>query len=262
VTTATEPEQKPPEEQATVEGGRMTISEHIEELRTRLVRSLLGVGAGFLLAMWRIEDVVGFMRRPLDAVMSKYTDVSLIQTKAYLAFTGSLKVAFFTGLVCASPVILYQIWAFVGAGLYSHERRTIKFYAVPGFFLFLGGVTIAYVFVLPWALDFLVGWSADLGVSSMFEFSAYISLVAFGMFIFGMVFQLPVVMVFLMRVGVVEPATFKRYRRHAIVANFTLAMILTPPDVVSQIVLATCMTILYESAILIGSTIAKPRTQS
>jgi sec-independent protein translocase protein TatC len=240
----------------------MTITEHIEELRTRLVRSLLAVGAGFLLAMWRVEDVVAFMRRPLDAVMEQYADVSLIQTKAYLAFTGSLKVAFFTGLVLASPMILYQIWAFVGAGLYQHERRTIKWYAIPGFLLFLGGVAIAYLFVLPWALDFLVGWSDGLGVASMFEFSAYISLVAFGMFIFGMVFQLPVVMVFLMRVGVVEPATFRQYRRHAIVANFTLAMILTPPDVVSQIVLAGCMTILYETAILLGSTIAKPRSES
>ena len=112
---------------------------------------------------------------------------------------------------------------------------------------------------MPWALRFLISWADGLEVSSKLEFSNLVSLIAFAMFIFGILFQLPIVMVFLMRIGVVEPDTFRKHRRHAIVANFTVAMILTPPDIFSQIVLALCMTVLYEGAILVGSTIAKPR---
>ncbi len=244
---------------AAEDSSRMTIGEHLEELRSRLVRSLLAVAVGFGLAFWQIERVVWFMMRPLNRALQDHPETEIITTRVYAGFTGSFKIAFFAGLLFASPVILHQLWSFIGAGLYERERRTIKWYAVPGFLLFLAGVWISYSFVLPLALDFLIGWSDDLSVRSMLDFSAFLSLIAFGMFMFGLLFQLPVVMVFMMRVGMVEPATFRRFRRHAIVANFVLAMLFTPPDVVSQIALAVCMIILYEGAILVGTTIAKPR---
>jgi sec-independent protein translocase protein TatC len=250
--------------QAAAKGGkRMTISEHLEELRSRLVRSLLAIGVGFVVAFWRIEDVVRFLRAPLDAVIARFEgDVMLIQGKVYGGFLGSMKVALFAGAVLAAPVVLYQLWAFVGAGLYRHERRAVKFYATPGFVLFFLGAYLAYAYVMPFALEFLISWSREkLGLQSLLEFSDYVSLIAFAMFVFGLIFQLPVVMVFLMRVGVVEPAFFRKYRRHAILANFILAMVLTPPDVVSQIALALCMTLLYEGAIVVGSLLARGRTQ-
>jgi len=238
----------------------MTIREHLEELRGRLVKSLAAVGVGFGLALWQIERVVAFMMRPLQALIeNKSLDIEVIQTKVFSGFTGSLKISFFAGLVGASPLILYQLWAFISAGLYRQERRVVKYYAIPGFLLFFTGVWTAYGFVMPWALQFLISWADGLDVSSKLEFSNLVSLIAFAMFIFGILFQLPIVMVFLMRIGVVEPDTFRKHRRHAVVANFTVAMILTPPDIFSQIVLALCMTVLYEAAILVGSTIAKPR---
>jgi len=246
-------------ENAAEDSSRMTIGEHLEELRSRLVRSLLAVALGFGIAFWQIKHVVWFMMQPLDKALLAHPKTEIITTKVYAGFTGSFKIAFFAGLLFASPVILHQLWSFIGAGLYERERRTIKWYAVPGFLLFILGVALAYYFVLPFALDFLIGWSEKLEVRSMLDFSAFLSLIAFGMFMFGALFQLPVVMVFMMRVGIVEPKTFRRFRRHAIVGNFVLAMLFTPPDVVSQIALAGCMIILYEGAILVGTTIAKPR---
>lgn len=245
-------------------GSRMTISEHLEELRSRLMRCLLAVGVGFVAAFWRIEDVVGFLRAPLDAVIARFEgDVMLIQGKVYGGFLGSMKVALFAGAVLAAPIVLYQIWSFVGAGLYRHERRVVKYYATPGFILFFLGAFLAYAYVMPFALKFLIEWSRDkLGLQSLLEFSDYVSLIAFAMFVFGIIFQLPVVMVFLMRVGIVEPAFFRKYRRHAVLINFMLAMVLTPPDVISQIALALCMTLLYEGAIVVGSFLVRNREAS
>ena len=241
----------------------MTIREHLEELRSRILRSLAGIGIGFGLALWQIERVAAFIMAPVQPLIEDETiAIEVIQTRVYSGFTGSLKISFFAGMVVASPIILYQIWAFISAGLYPQERKVVKFYAIPGFVLFCLGVYLAYAFVMPWALEFLTHWAARLGISSKLEFSNLVSLIAFAMFIFGLMFQLPIIMVFLMRIGAVEADTFRKYRRHAIVGNFALAMVLTPPDVVSQIAMAVCMTILYEGAILVGTTIAKPHEQT
>ena len=240
----------------------MTIGQHLEELRRRLIISMVSVLVGFALAFWRMNDVIWFLRRPLDALPEKFADkVTLTQIQIHGGFVGSLKIAFFAGAIVAAPVLLHQMWAFIGAGLYRQERRAVKFYAIPGFLLFLGGAALAYFYVIPYAFEFLVSFAHEnVGLEeSILNFVDYASTVSWIMFAFGIVFQLPVVMVFLMRIGIVEPATFKRYRRHAIVANFALAMILTPPDIISQIAMAGCLAFLYECAILIGGRIAKPR---
>ncbi len=240
----------------------MTLGEHLEELRTRIVRMLLAVAAGFALAFWRIHDVMHFIRRPLDRIAAAYGDdwVVLTQQKAYDAFAGSMKAAFFAGCVVSAPVIVHQLWAFVGAGLYPRERRSVKYYALPGFLLFFAGAALAYFYVMPFALDFLVWWSKEkMGAKSWLNLNDYVSLIAFSMFVFGLVFQVPLIMVFLMRIGVVLPATFRRYRRHAMVTIFVMAAILTPPDVLSQLVLAACLVALYEGAILVGARVSRPR---
>jgi len=243
--------------------GRMTISEHLDELRKRVLVSTFAVLAGALVAFWRIDVVLAFIRRPLDSILDGFPpgSVKLVEFQAYGGFVAAMKLAVFTGAIAASPIILHQMWAFVGAGLYRHERRAVKFYALPGFALFLSGAALAYWFVMPYALDFLIGFShGQMGLDeSVLDVSRYVSLIAFAMLVFGLLFQLPVVMVFLMRIGAVEPATFSSYRRHAIVASFALAMVLTPPDPFTQIVLALTMSVLYEIAILIGRTMARTR---
>jgi len=240
----------------------MTISEHLDELRKRILVSTFAILACGVIAFWRIEEVFAFVRRPLDSVIDKFPEgsIRLVEFQAYGGFVAAMKLAFFAGAVASSPVILHQMWAFVGAGLYKHERRAVKFYAFPGFLLFLGGAAMAYLFVMPYALNFLMGFShQELGLESTLDVNRYVSLIAFAMLVFGLLFQLPVIMVFLMRIGAVEPATFARYRRHAIVGAFALAMVLTPPDVVTQVALAGSMAILYEAAILIGRAMARPR---
>ena len=242
----------------------MTLGEHLEELRSRVIRSLLGTMVGFILTFIWVEEVIAFLGRPLDPIIDAYKDepespIRFIQTHPAGAFIASMKIAFFAGIIVASPYILHHIWAFVAAGLYKHERRSVKYYAIPGFLLFLAGASLAYFFVLPWALEFLVAWAYDAGIDSYLDIASYISLIAWSMFVFGLVFQLPLIMVFLMRVGVVEPDTFRKYRRHAIVTSFASAMLLTPPDVITQVALAGCMTVLYEGAIIVGTRVAQPR---
>ena len=238
----------------------MTIAEHLEELRSRLLRCLWAVMLGFVICFWRIKEVMLVLQLPLLPLLMEYPDhLQLIQTKVYGAFAASMKIAFFAGCLLASPLILQQIWGFVGSGLYRHERKSLQFYAIPGFLLFFAGASMAYFFVLPFATRFLVEWSLDLDVKAMLDLSPFVSFIAMGVLVFGLMFQLPLIMVFLMRLGVVEPATFRKYRRHAIVANVALAMVVTPPDVFSQLVLAGCMTVLYEGALIVGARVAQPR---
>ncbi len=239
----------------------MTLSEHLEELRARVLKALIVVVVAFVVCFAWVDVIVEFLRAPLDPVLAAHGG-KLIQTKPFAAFVAAMKVALFAGLVVASPAIIYQIWAFVGAGLYRHERSTVKHYVLPGVLLFLAGAAVAYYFVLPFALRFLISFAADnMGAESMLDINSYVSLVAFGMFVFGIMFQLPLIMVFLMRIGIVEPETFRRSRRIAVVAAFFFAMILTPPDVISQLALAGCLLVLYEGAILVGARIAQPRRE-
>lgn len=242
------------------DGSRMTISEHFEELRSRILRSLAAAFVGFGFAFWRIDDVWAFLRRPLERFAEDHPGAAnMIQTRPQDAFLSSMKMAFFAGCVLAAPVIIHQIWAFVSAGLFQHEKKVVKWYALPGLLLFFAGVGMGYLFILPWALEFLIAFADDLEVASFLTLSEYASLVSWTLFIFGLTFQLPLIMVFLMRIGVVAPATFRRFRRHAVVTVFAVAMVLTPPDPVSQIALAVSMLALYEGALLVGDRVARER---
>jgi sec-independent protein translocase protein TatC len=215
---------------------------------------------GFIVAFVWSEETIAFLRFPLDQVVRKYPATRLVQTTVGEGFLAAMKVSVFAGLVLAGPYILHQLWAFVGAGLYVHERRSLKYYAAPGFLLFFAGAALAYFLVLPWALDFLIGFAVEeTGLENLLSLGPYVSLVAWSMFIFGLIFQLPLVMVFLMRLGVVEPDTFRRYRRHAIVVNFIVGAVLTPPDVITQCALAGSLILLYEAAIVVGARVARKR---
>lgn len=237
----------------------MTLSEHLDELRSRLIRCVVAAIAGFVLCFWRVDDVVWFLRRPLEGVTAKYPGrVNLVQTSAGEYVIAAMTVSFFAGLVLVGPYILWQIWGFVAAGLYTHERRSVRYYALPGFGLFFAGAAMAYFFVLPWCLDFLIGFAPP-DIRSLIAVGPYISFVAWMMFVFGLIFQLPMIMVFLMRLGVVEPATFRRHRRIAIVVAFVVGAVLTPPDVVSQCFLAGTLLALYEGAIIVGARVARRR---
>jgi sec-independent protein translocase protein TatC len=241
----------------------MTLSEHLDELRTRLLRCVLAACVGAGLAFWQRKPVFAFLRGPLDDAIEKHRNTRLIQTSLAEGFMATMVIAIFAGVALAGPYILHQIWGFVAAGLYAHERRSVKYYALPGFVLFFAGAALAYFYVLPWAFEFLVDFADDTtGLESLLSIGPYVSLVAWMMFIFGVVFQLPLVMVFLMRLGVVEPATFRRHRRWAIVLAFIVGAFLTPPDVISQTALSLTLLLLYEGAILVGARLARKREEA
>jgi sec-independent protein translocase protein TatC len=238
----------------------MTLSEHLDELRTRLLRCVLAASVGAGLAFWRVKDVINFLRVPVDKAFRSHQGTEFVQRTVGQGFMASMMVSLFAGIALAGPYILHQIWGFVAAGLYVHERRSVKYYALPGFVLFVCGAAMAYVWVIPWALDFLIGFAADtMGIKSLLDIGEYLSLVAWMMLVFGLVFQLPLIMVFLMRFGVVEPATFRRHRRWAIVLAFVVGAFLTPPDVISQTALSVTLLLLYEGAILVGTRLARKR---
>lgn len=238
----------------------MTLAEHLDELRTRLLRCVLATGAAAAVAFWRAEDVVSFLQAPLELARKAHPGTRLVQTHVAEGFMATMAVSLFAGLALAGPYILQQIWGFVAAGLYPKERRSVKYYALPGFVLFFSGASLAYFWVMPWALDFLIGYAADTtGLESFIGLGPYLSLVAWMMFVFGVVFQLPLVMIFLMRLGVVEPSFFRRYRRHALVIAFVVGGLLTPPDVISQLALSGTLIALYEGAIVIGARVARRR---
>ena len=238
----------------------MTLAEHLDELRTRLLRCVVATFVAAAIAFWRAKDVVSFLQAPLEAAMRKYPGTRLVQTTVAEGFMATMLVSLFAGLAVAGPYILHQLWGFVAAGLYPKERRSVKYYALPGFVLFFSGASLAYFWVMPWALDFLIGYAADTtGLESLITLGPYISLGAWMMFVFGLVFQLPLVMIFLMRLGVVEPAFFRRYRRHALVIAFIVGGLLTPPDVISQFALSGTLIALYEGAILVGARVAQRR---
>jgi sec-independent protein translocase protein TatC len=241
-------------------GPRMTLGEHLDELRTRVIRCLLAVAIGAGLAFWRVKDVVAFLQVPVEPALRKYHGTTFIQTSVGEGFTAAMMVAVFAGVALAGPYILYQVWGFVAAGLYAHERRSVKFYAIPGFLLFFCGAAMAYAWVMPWALDFLIGFSAEtMDIESQLRIGPFLSVVAWMMLVFGLVFQLPLIMVFLMRLGVVEPATFRRHRKIAIVLAFVIGALLTPPDVISQCIMSGTLIALYEGAILVGARVNQRR---
>ncbi len=238
----------------------MTLAEHLDELRTRVLRCVIAAFAAAILAFWRAKDVIAFLAVPLETAKRNHPATRFVQTTVGEGFTATMMVSLFAGLALAGPFILHQIWGFVAAGLYLRERRSVKYYAVPGFALFLCGAAMAYFYVMPWALEFLIGFAADtMGLESLLNVGPYLSLVAWMMLVFGLVFQLPLIMVFLMRLGVVEPLFFRRHRRWAILLAFVIGAVLTPPDVISQCVLSVTLIGLYEGAILVGVRVARKR---
>jgi sec-independent protein translocase protein TatC len=155
-----------------------------------------------------------------------------------------MKLAFIAGLFAASPVIAWQIWAFVRAGLYRHERRYVESFAPASFLLFILGCATGYFVLIPYTLYGLASFLPD--VAPVYSFSDYLSFVMVLTLVLGAVFQLPLVMVFLSRVGLVPPARWGRWRRSAVAINVILAAVVSPPDVVSMVLFALPLLALYE----------------
>lgn len=236
---------------------RMPLTAHLEELRWRLVRALLAVGAGFSLCYWKSERLFAFLLMPLARLQPAETLV--IGTGVTEAFFTKLKVALIAAVFLSSPVIFYQTWRFVAPGLYESEKRVAVPFALVASFFFVLGASFCYTLVFPVGFRFFLDEYASIGVAPNIRVSEYLSFAARMLLAFGVTFELPVVTFFLARVGVVTHRTLMGWARYAVVAIFVMAAVLTPgPDIASQLLMAAPLLVLYAVSILVAFLVARP----
>jgi sec-independent protein translocase protein TatC len=224
------------------------LLEHLIELRRRLLWCAAALGLAFAVCFYFARPIFGFLAQPL--LQSKQ---DLIYTNIFEAFFVDVKVAFFASLMIAFPVIGNQIWRFVAPGLYAKEKKAFFPFLLLTPILFVGGGALAYYFAVPLALHFLLSYQGNIGgvqLTALPGIGNYLDFVTRFIFGFGVAFLLPVLLMLLERAGIVTRDQLRRGRRYAIVGAFAIAAVLTPPDVVSQLLLAIPLWALYEISIV------------
>lgn len=224
------------------------LKPHIAELRDRLIKCVIVLGVAFFacFAVW--EPIMAWVTMPLKEAIPDSGQV--VAVKMGEQFFTAVSVSFFASLVISLPVIFYQIWSFLAPGLYEHEKRYILPFVVGATAMFIAGALFAYYFVFPVGFKFLVNFGGG-QTTAMISIAEYLSFFLKLMFGFGLSFELPVIAALLAFFGLVDDKQMKASFRYAIVIIFIIAAILTPPDVMSQLMMAAPMIILYGIAILL-----------
>jgi sec-independent protein translocase protein TatC len=240
--------------------GEMPFFDHLEELRWRIIYSLLALvvatGFGFWLAMQL--DLLGWLKRPLDPYIGGEQLIALSITDPFMI---TFQLALTLGVIFAAPVIVYQVWAFMAPALTTREKRTIVPALYMGVVLFCGGVTLAYFYVLPLAAQFLAGFQTD-SLRMSLTASAYFGFVMRLLVAFGLVFQLPVVVLILAALGLTSSAFLIRQRRMAYAIMTVAAALITPGDVTSTILMMVPLWLLYEFSIGITKVVERSRARA
>ena len=236
-----------------LDDSKAPLIEHLIELRQRLLWSVAALTVAFLISLFFADEIFGILVQPLtDAFPAG--EGKLIYTKLYEAFFVEIKVAMFAAFFLAFPIISNQLWAFVAPGLYANEKKAFLPFLIATPVLFMAGASLAYFIVMPTAFKFFLGFEGPVGGLQQEALPAmgdYLSLVMQFILAFGVCFQLPVLLLLLNRAGIVTREQLKGMRRYMIVGAFALAAILTPPDVVSQLMLRIPLILLYEGSLVI-----------
>lgn len=237
-----------------VEASRAPLLDHLIELRSRLIVSLLAFAVATVIGYIIAGPIYGFLVQPLADVFHGDEGRRLIYTAPQEAFFTYLKVALFAGLCLSFPVLATQIYLFIAPGLYREERAAFLPYLLATPFLFVAGAAMVYYFIMPLALRFFVGFEVSAGegplpIQMETRVSEYLSLAMTLIFAFGLCFQLPVALSLLGRAGIVSASALRKGRKYAVVVTFAVAAVLTPPDVISQVGLGTSILLLYEISI-------------
>lgn len=232
------------------EDTKMPLTSHLEELRKRLVRILIGLGIGFI-GCWEYRDFFfKIITKPLVDVLPKTS--TMVFTGLPEAFFIYMKIAFFASLFITSPFTLYQIWKFISPGLYKSEKKYVVPFVASTSLLFIGGILFGYYIALPPAFKFFLEFSSDF-LKPMISFREYLSLILKFLLAFGVCFELPVFIFFMAKIGIVNAAMLRKQRRYAVLIIFVVAAILTPsPDAFSQIIMAIPLMFLYEISIFLA----------
>jgi sec-independent protein translocase protein TatC len=231
----------------------MTIVEHLAELRQRLLVAIAALAAATSLCWFFADPLLSLLIRPVVAASGR----GVIFVGVTEAFFVRLKLALLAGVFLSLPVVLYQVWAFVAVGLTPAERRYAMWLLPPALVLFVGGALFALVAIVPVGVRFLLSYQVPGVLEPMISVGAYVSFLTAFMLAFGAVFELPIVLIFLAKLGVVTPAQLAGGRRYALVAIVVLAAVLTPGgDVFSQLLMAVPAYLLYEASVWIARLVA------
>jgi sec-independent protein translocase protein TatC len=241
------------------ENGKMPFTEHLAELRKRLIICFVGIGVGFAIAYSFKESLFVLLMRPLKSAMAP--GQKLIFTGLPEAFFVYIEVSFFGGILFAAPLILFEMWLFIAPGLYKNERRFLLPLLFLSCFFFAGGVLFGYSVVFPYAFKYLLGFESDL-VQALPSMREYLTLATTLLIAFGFIFQLPLVVTMLSRIGIVTSSFLSKNRKYAFLLSFVVAAIVTPtPDVVNQCLMAGPLVILYEISIVGAKIFGKERVK-
>ena len=245
-----------PTQEDELAGTEQPFVQHLMELRDRLVKAIIAiaVAAAFLFFFPGPGPLYDFLAAPLVAHLPK--GATLIATSVISPFMVPIKITMLAAFMLALPVVLYQIWAFVAPGLYSHEKKLVMPLIVSSTLLFFAGVAFCYYFVFGKVFTFIQSF-APKSITAAPDIEAYLSFVLNMFLAFGAAFEVPVVLVILVRMGMVSVQKLKEFRSYFIVIAFVIAAVVTPPDVVSQLALAIPMCLLYEVGIWAAQLFAK-----
>ncbi len=239
-----------------MEEEKLPVTDHLEELRSRLIKCIVAVIAGFLISFSFSQQLFDLLTYPLVRAMP--TDGKLIYTSLQEAFVTYMKVAFFAGLFISMPVIFYQIWKFVVPGLYEKERTYVVPFMLLACLFFCLGASFAFFIALPFAFRFFLSFTTD-RIQALPSMKEYLSLSMSLMIAFGVTFELPVFMFFLAKMGLVNHTKLKKFRKYAFLSISCIAAFCTPPDMVSMVLLIIPLYLLYELSIFVVYFTAKKK---
>jgi len=231
-------------------GLQETFLYHLYELRDRVIKSALAIIVVFVCLVYWAPDIFHLFSQPL--LDSLPAGGKMIVTDVTGSFFVPMKVTMLVAFIIALPVVIYQLWAFIAPGLYQHERKLVIPLVVSSYSLFIFGMAFAYFLVFPTVFNFMASYNAPLGAEMSTDIDKYLSFAMNTFLAFGLTFEVPVVVVVLVRMGMVPLAKLKEIRPYVIVGAFVISAIVTPPDVLSQLLLAVPMTLLYELGLLVA----------
>ena len=243
-----------PEDEAALDATKAPLMEHLLELRKRLIYAVIGFGICFAVSFAFSTQIFNILTAPLHEALRGRSNDHLIYTALTEVFFTKVKIGMFGGLCFGFPIIAWQLWAFIGPGLYKHEKNAFAPFLLAVPFMFALGGCFVYFIMLPFSIQFFAGYQVPttdgaIGIELQAKVSDYLSFVMTLIFAFGLTFQLPVLLTLLGKVGIVSSAGLREMRRYAIVGLFAVAAVFTPPDAISMLALAVPLVILYEISI-------------
>ena len=233
-----------------------TLMDHLIELRDRLIRMLLSVLITFVCLFWVADEIFTLVSQPLSQLLPEGS--SLIATAVTSPFLVPFKLVLMVSVLIMVPYLLHQIWAFVAPGLYRHEKRLALPLLVSSVVLFYCGIAFAYFVVLPLLFGFFIGITPD-GVEMMTDIGQYLSFIIAIFFAFGIAFEVPVATFLLIAAGATTPEKLADRRPYAFLGAFVIGMLLTPPDIISQVILAVPIYMLFEMGLIMSRIFLKPK---